>query len=454
MELGYRLTIEQKQKLSMTPELIQAIQILQLTNQELTEYIQNQLLENPMLESKGSEAAKDVDIQQKIIEDRRSEESYNQWQRGSDDDDDGFTYEDFVTKGTTLEEFLGWQLHFSPLIGKEMEIGEYLIENINSSGYLDVDCENVRQAFNLEDNHLVEKVLSVIQGFDPPGVGARNLSESLIIQLERKGILTDELRMIVSNKLDDLANNRIAQVSKALKVKPHKVQEWFDEIRKLNPKPGKGFDDGADINYIVPDVIVVEEDGNQQIQLNDKGVPQLMISAYYSKLRKDGGDQELTEYLNQKWKAATWLIKSIEQRRDTIFKVATVIVNAQESFFKEGEKWLRPLTLKQVAEEAGIHESTVSRAISGKYILSNQGVFELKHFFSACIEAEGGNVATSSVKALLKEIVDGEDCKKPYSDQMLVYLLKKQGIEISRRTISKYRDELGIPSSSKRRRYE
>jgi RNA polymerase sigma-54 factor len=454
MKLGYELTIEQTQKLSMTPELIQAIQILQYNNLELNDYIQKELLENPVLESEKSDNVKEIDIRDKIVEANYDEASYKQWEYSPDDDENDYTYEQYVSEEDTLSDYLLMQLELSNLKGKKLNIGRYIIEALDDNGYLTLSIEEVAQATHSAVGE-VEDVLNFIQTFDPCGVGARNLSECLIIQLASKGLLTDEIEYIIDNMLESLAENKIALIAKTVGLKNQEVQEIADLIRTLEPKPGRLFASGDTTRYVVPDIYVEEINGEYVVTTNDTSVPKLMVSSYYSKLSKQAAeDDELNKYLTDRFNSAVWLIKSIEQRKQTIYNVASSVVKYQQEFFEKGERFMKPLTLRQIADEVGIHESTVSRSINGKYMQSPRGVFELKYFFTSGVSSDDGEgVSSNSVKYLIKEIIDGEDPKSPFSDQDMVELLKEKGIDISRRTVAKYREGMNILSSSKRRRF-
>ncbi|MEY8366009.1 RNA polymerase factor sigma-54 [Anaerovoracaceae bacterium 41-7] len=453
MKLGYELTIEQTQKLSMTPELIQAIQILQFNNQELSDYVQNELLENPVLEAEKSYDAQEVDIREKIREADYEEESFRQWEYRPDDDDD-YTYEQYVYEEDTLTDYLMSQLQFSRLTGQMATIGRYIIEVIDDNGYLTMSVEEISKAVGA-DIDTVEEVLNFIQTFDPCGVAARNLRECLIIQFAAKGLLTDEIEYIIENMLEELADNKIAYIAKTIGIKNQEVQQIADLIKTMEPKPGRVFSSGEATRYVVPDIIVEKVNDEYQVMNNDTSMPKLMVSSYYNKLSAEAKqDEELNKYLTDRFNAAVWLIKSIEQRKQTIYNVANAVVKYQQDFFDNGEKSLKTLTLKQIAEDVGVHESTVSRSINGKYMQSPRGVFELKYFFSSGVSGEDGTgVSSNSVKSIIKEIIAGENPQKPYSDQDMVEILKNKGIDISRRTVAKYREGMNILSSSKRRRF-
>lgn len=456
MKIGYELTIEQTQKLSMTPELIQAIQILQYNNQELNEYIDKELLENPILESeyhKESDTEIDIDsLRDQLIQADENVEAYKQWESHSTSDE--YSYENFVAFNYTLTEFLIEQLHFSSLKGQDAEIGRYIIENIDDNGYLSMSLEEICSVLDV-DLDSCERVLDLIHTFEPSGVGARDLNECLIIQLASLGELTDEIEFIISNRLKDLADNKYALISKDMGISIAEVQGIADLIKTLEPKPGRGFDSDNSIKYIIPDIYVEETNDEYVVSANDVSTPSLRISSYYNSLTEEAkSDKELSNYLNNRFNSAMWLMKSIEQRKKTIYNVASAIVQFQNDFFAKGERFLKPLTLKQIAETVGVHESTVSRAINGKYMQCPRGVFELKYFFTGGIlNEDGSGVSSNSIKSMIKEFVDAEDDKKPLSDSKISEMLHEKGIDISRRTVAKYRDDIGILPSSKRRRF-
>ena len=454
MKLGYSLTIEQKQTLAMTPELIQAIQILQFNNQELSDFVQNELLENPVLESEKPQGIEEFDIKDKIMEANYDADSYKQWEYSPNDDDNDFTYEQYVSVKSTLTDYLEEQIQFSKLKNTDLEIANYIVEAIDENGYLTVSVEEISENTN-SDVKQVEKVLDVVQTFDPAGVGARNLGECLIIQLAARGELTDEIEYVIENMLEDLAANKIAVIAKTLGIKNSQAQQIADLIKSLDPKPGAKYDSEENTKYIVPDIYVEKIDGEYVVTNNDASVPRLMISSYYNKLSSEAKtDEELNKYLNNRFNSALWLIKSIEQRKQTIFNVASAIVSYQQEFFDKGEKYLKPLTLRQIADEVEVHESTVSRSINGKYLQSARGVFELKYFFTSGVHSDSGDgVSSNSIKSMIREMIKNEDPKKPLSDQFMAEALKEKGIEISRRTVAKYREDMNILSSSKRRRF-
>ncbi|MCQ4635348.1 RNA polymerase factor sigma-54 [Anaerovorax odorimutans] len=478
MRLGYDLTIEQTQKLVMTPELIQAIQILQFNTQELDSYVQEQLLTNPVLEqgasapgdsqehreqeSEGREETSasekndhDSEIDWKeYLKDRQYDDiSYRQWEY-KDPEEKENSYEQYTTYDVTLPEHLMFQLQFASHKKGCRNVGRYIIESLDENGYMTLTVEEISKVTGVPEDK-IEEVLDIIHTFDPAGVGARDLRECLLIQMEHQGMLTDEYETVINEHLEDLAANRLGAISKSMGIPVKEIQEMADVIKSLEPKPGRQFATQTDTRYIVPDVLVERVDDDYVVTVNDSSTPHLMVSSYYEKLLGEAEkDSNLSKYLTDRLNSAVWLIKSIDQRKQTIYNVVKAVVKYQKEFFDKGSKYLRTLTLKQIAEEVGIHESTVSRSINGKYLQSPMGVFEIKYFFSGGVAGDQGEgISSKSIKSFIKEIVDSEDPKSPHSDQDMVKMLKDKGIDISRRTVAKYRDEMNILSSSKRRRY-
>lgn len=481
MRLGYDLTIEQTQKLVMTPELIQAIKILQFNTQELDSYVQEQLLVNPVIEQVNGDSSdngthdndrersemvlretkenlsrsKDDEFDWKeYIKDRQYDDvSYGQWEDRTGEEKEN-TYEQYVSSDITLPEHLMLQLQFASNKKACRRVGKYIIESLDENGYMTLTEKEIARTAGVPEDK-VKEVLKIIQGFDPIGVGAKNLAECLIIQLKHNGQLTKTFEAVINEHLEDLANSRFGVIAKDMGISPKDVQKMSDIIRTLEPKPGRSFTAQSDTKYIVPDVLVDKVDDEYVVTVNDNSTPRLMISSFYKNLlNQSEKDVNLSQYLSDRVNSAVWLIKSIEQRKQTIYNVVNAIVKFQKSFFDKGSKYLKTLTLKDIAEEVGIHESTVSRSINGKYLQCPRGVFEIKYFFSAGVSgSHGEGISSNSIKAFIKEIVDNEDSKSPYSDQDMVEMLKEKGIRISRRTVAKYRDELDILSSSKRRRY-
>lgn len=478
MKLGYELTIEQSQKLVMTPELIQAIQILQFTSQDLEYYVQEQVLANPVLEhreshdsdeSKGSSeesfeqdgsefaeaqaADAGLDWKEYIRNTNYGGTNYKSGrEKGSVEKDSNF--ERTVVNEVTLPEHLMFQYQFAAMTKGCRRVGKYIIESLDENGYMTSSVPEIARATGVSEAK-VDEALDIIHGFDPAGVGAKDLKECLAIQLKARNQFTGNVEKIVNDHLEDIAANRLSVIAKELGISVKRVQTITDLIKGLEPKPGRQFASEQKTRYIIPDVLVEKVDDEYVVTINESSVPHLMVSPYYKGLLKETDtDRKLADYLSDRVNAANWLIKSIEQRKQTIFNVVTAVVKYQRDFFDKGSKYLKVLTLKDVAEEVGIHESTVSRSISGKYIQCPRGVFEIKHFFSAGVSnQEGEGISSNSIKEFIKELVENEKPEKPLSDQKMVELLQESGFNISRRTVAKYRDELGILSSSKRKRY-
>jgi RNA polymerase sigma-54 factor len=471
MKMGFELNLSQTQKLIMTPELRQAIQILQFNNVELMEFIYKQLEVNPFLESadnRNQESASGDDrdndnnyeksdskdeIDWKEITERYDDLSYKAYERNVDSDEKQ-SFESYTSKKMSLKDHLMVQLGVSVKTNKEKRIGEFIIESLDNKGYLGCSVQDISLLLN-EDVVEVERVLRLIQTFDPVGVGARNLSECLMIQLKEKGIQDKNAYIIAESYLEDIATNKVQKIAKDLKISVTRVQSICDIIKMLEPKPSRGFIvDSDNIRYIVPDVTIEKINDEYIIIVNDNNLPTLTISNYYKSMISNLDDKEANKFLTDKLNSSMWLIKSIEQRRMTLYKVTESILKFQRKFFDEGKTALKPLVLKDVADDVGVHESTVSRATNGKYVQTPRGLFELKYFFASSIsEADGDGISSTSVKTQIQKLINDENPQKPLSDQKIAEMLSNEGINISRRTVAKYRDEMRIPSSSMRRRY-
>ncbi len=474
MKMGFELNLSQTQKLIMTPELRQAIQILQFNNVELMEFIYKQLEVNPFLESvdnKSQESSSGEDntdyeksdfdksdsskdeIDWKEITEKYDDLSYKAYEKSADSDEKQ-TFESYTSKKMSLKDHLMVQLGVSVKTNKEKRIGEFIIESLDNKGYLGCSIQDISLLLN-EDVVEVERVLRLIQTFDPVGVGARNLSECLMIQLKEKGIQDKNAYIIAEQYLEEIATNKIQKIAKDLHITVSRVQGICDIIKMLEPKPSRGFIvDSDNIRYIVPDVTIEKINGEYIIIVNDNNLPVLTISSYYQNMIKNLDDKEANKFLSDKLNSSMWLIKSIEQRRMTLYKVVESILKFQRKFFDEGKTALKPLVLKDVAEDIGVHESTVSRATNGKYVQTPIGLFELKYFFASSLsESDGEGISSTSVKSQIQKLITEENTQKPLSDQKIAEMLCSEGINISRRTVAKYRDEMRIPSSSMRRRF-
>ncbi len=457
--MNMNLQLLQTQKLVMTPELKQAIEMLQYSQLELNDFLQEELMTNPVLEMESAEIIADKkentpvehDWKSIAISIREDHEKQRVLTQASKDDENVF--EHIVSDQDSLLDHLLMQLQMSDAKGIEADIATYIIENIDENGYLDLTAEEVVIKYKV-DPEVFNRLLGLIQSFEPIGVGSRNLQECLKLQ-----ILADEeshvlALAIVERFLSDLAENRLAQIAKQLNARLEDVQRATDYIKTLEPKPGRKFHGNTEVRYIVPDVAVEKHREGYQVIINDSTAPKLQISTFYQSVLQTEKNDDASEYINKKLNAALRLIKSIEQRRNTIFKVVTAIVEEQQDFFNRGPLYLKTLTLKEIADIVGVHESTVSRAVSGKYLQCIHGLFEIKYFFQSGVFSEmGDGVSAETVKKIIKEQIDKENQKKPLSDQYLADLLNELGIKISRRTVAKYRDELLIPATSKRKRF-
>jgi len=469
MKMGFELNLQQSQKLMITPELRTAIQILQFNNVELSEYIRNELESNPFLEL--DEKKYDINTDGGKNDDFRDEKIHldeDDWKIVLDKYDDisyrtnnSFkgelkqTFESYMSKKISLKDHMIFQLGLNTSSKKERRIGEFIIGNLDRKGYLKMDTREISIQLS-ETITDVEKVLKMLQGFDPLGICARNLSECLSIQLKERGIKDEYSYLIVNNYLDEIAQNKIQKIAKKLNISILRVQSICDIIKMLEPKPSRGFNVESDnIRYIVPDITIERRGNDYLVFVNDSSIPPIKISEYYTNMSKKTEDKEASKFLSEKLNSSNWLINSIEQRKMTLMKVVESIVKFQKNFFDYGSEGLVPLVLKDVADDISVHESTVSRATNGKYVQTPSGLYELKYFFSSGINKKMSdeNVSSTTVKDKIKKIIEGENPQKPLSDQKIVKLLLDEDIHVSRRTVAKYRDDMQILSSTLRRRY-
>ncbi|SHG53300.1 RNA polymerase, sigma 54 subunit, RpoN/SigL [Thermosyntropha lipolytica DSM 11003] len=461
MKITHEIFMEQQQKLIITPELRQAIAVLQMSALELQEHINRELAENPFLEERDEEGEEEKEDREELAAD---EDKIEEWLEYYHDRDIGINvrekeeyknFENYITRQPSLYEHLHFQLSLALKDPEDLEIGDYIIGNIDNNGYLTVSVEEIASHLN-QEREKVEKVLKVIQTFSPYGVGARDLAECLLLQLMHYGKESSLARAIIQNHLDDVARGRINKIAQKLGVSQKEVQDICDLIRTLDPRPGLQYSNNEEIKYVVPDVLVEKIEGEYVVIINDINFPRLMINHVYEEILRspENFSPETKKYLEEKMGSALWLIKSIEQRRMTLYKVARCIVDRQKEFLDKGIAYLKPLTLKQVAEMVNVHESTVSRAVANKYMQTPQGLFELKFFFSSGLQAGGEEkVSSTSIKHMLHDIIAGEDSSHPLSDEAITKILEEKGIKISRRTVAKYRQELGIPPAVSRKRY-
>jgi RNA polymerase sigma-54 factor len=478
--LELRQQLKLSQQLIMTPQLQQAIKLLQLSRLELLETINQELEINPILEEiqeDGGEAEdapaaevqdeerataedyQEVEIMEKMREDFDWESYLEEYNTStpilveSDPNREWPSFDHRLTLPTTLEDHLHWQLRLADLTDQEKEIGVMIIGNLNGDGYLDASLEEIA-AMADTSVELVETTLAKVQLFDPFGVAARNLQECLLIQARNLGHHDDLITSIIQNHLHYLETKNFQGLVRLLKSTPEEVKLAVDIILGLDPRPGSAFSEDA-VHYISPDIYVFKVDDQFVIVLNEDGMPKLRVSTYYKEaLSHDAvlpGDAK--DYIHNKLRSAAWLIKSIHQRQRTLYKVGQSIVKLQREFFEKGVAFLKPMVLRDVAEDVGMHESTISRVTANKYMHSPHGIFELKYFFNSSINSVLGDaVASESVKERIRQLIKGEDLARPFSDQEIVEILKEENISIARRTVAKYREMLGILPSSKRKR--
>jgi RNA polymerase sigma-54 factor len=480
MALELRQSLKLSQQLVMTPQLQQAIKLLQLSRLELQQAVREELEVNPALEE-GQEAAPEEEATPAAEEmaspqapeeastkgdsgliDRVDWEYYfgegareGRVERDPDDEDGRPYYENTLTRRPGLAEHLESQINLLSLPETERGAALYLIGNIDENGYLMVTAEEVAESLALPVEE-VTRAIARVQTLDPLGVGARDLRECLLIQARERGEAFSLPLRILEDHFDLFSRGDVAGVARRLKIPREAVKEAFQKLVTLWPKPGRAYS-GDDVQYITPDVYVFKVDDQWVISLNEDGQPRLRLSSYYRRLLTSGGDElpkEDREFLKQKVNSALWFIKSIEQRKRTIYRVVESIIKLQRDFLEKGPKHMRPLTLRDVAEQIEMHESTVSRVTSGKYVYTPHGIYELKYFFNSGLNRDGGeeDIASKSVKEKIREIIRAEGESKPLSDQELMRLLQNQGIRIARRTVTKYRAQLGLLASSRRKK--
>jgi RNA polymerase sigma-54 factor len=476
MEMKHSLNMSLRPALIMTPRLQQALKLLQVPTLELQQILKQEIMQNPLLEE-----VDDVMENEDLADENSPDEEANK-EAEDPADEDQIDWSDYMQDGldrtyvpqseapaeflekvpvtrTTLAESLCEQLHFLDLSKDHLALAEFLVGSLDDRGWLATPIDEIVQATGrpLEE---IEAVLKVIQALEPVGVGARDLRECLLIQLEARGEKDTLAWQLIHDQFDNLVNRRFPEISRQLKVSVEEVQVAADVIATLNPRPGLQVS-AEDPKYVVPDLLVERVDDEYVVLLNDRHLPRLRISsAYEGVLRErkkksdmDAGEARTREYIQGKLNSARWLIQTIEQRRRTMIKVMNCIIREQREFFDKGIAFLRPLTLQQVARQIDMHESTVSRVCSGKYVQTPRGVFELKFFFSSGLETEGGeDVSARSAKDIIRTLIEEEDKTDPLSDQKIAELLHERGLRIARRTVAKYREQLNILPARFRRR--
>lgn len=445
------------QKLVLTPQLQQAIKLLQLTRLELVEHINQELVENPVLEEAGEDnepESADAVLDRIIGADPYSSYEGSEGATGfTDSDEKQHFIENACLEKTSLMDHLIWQIKMSSLSETEAEIGARIAGNLDDDGYLTLSVDEIAGKMGC-DTASVERVLRQVQLLDPVGVASRNLVECLLAQARHYGLDTPTIHGIIEHHLHDIEKRNYSGIAKKLGVPVTEVVKAVEVITSFDPKPGRLYVD-YEPQYIIPDVYVQKVGSEYVITLNDNGLPRLRISPFYRSILTGAREvpAETKDFIKDRIKSATWLIKSIHQRQRTLYRVACSIVERQKEFIDKGVDSMKPLVLREVAEDVGVHESTVSRVTNGKYMHTPRGVFELKYFFTGKIcSLNGEERSVESVKERIRVIIAQEDGKKPVSDQKITQALKREGITVARRTVAKYREMLGILSSSSRKR--
>ena len=486
MKPGLNQSTQLRQELKINPRLYQAMDLLYMPLLDLQQHLKQELLNNPFLEMVEPEEEEEE-------EGTETEEAATQEEEKTSSDEidwegillDGFDaggrreeheekeyYEPVTVDTRDLSDHLRDQIALLDLDPRQMLLAEEFIGNINEDGYLACPAEDIRQSINdvvvkaaeaagrdedevpLYTEEEVLRMLETVQGLDPAGVGARDLRECLMLQLKDAGLEQSVPYRLVRDCFDELINHRWSEISKRFGISPSDVQKAADEIAKLDPKPGLVYSDASD-NYIIPDLVVEKIDGKYHVFLNDANLPRLKLSRAYQEIARDKKkfDGENKEFISNKLNSANWMIQAIEQRRQTMLKVMNYIVERQRDFFEKGVQYLKPLTLREVAEVISMHESTVSRVTNEKFVQTPRGVLPLKFFFSSGLSTTGGeDVSARGIKDQIQKLVENEDPKHPLTDQAIVNILKESGVQIARRTVAKYRDQLGVLSARMRKR--
>jgi RNA polymerase sigma-54 factor len=486
MKTGLNQSTQLKQELKINPRLYQAMDLLYMPLLDLQQHLKQELLNNPFLELVEPEEEEEEETTEAEAQtEQPAEEQKNDeidWEEillegfdagGRREEHEEKEYYEPVTAQTRdLSDHLMEQIALLELTSREAVLAEEFVGNVNDEGYLDCSVQEIINGINAEIHKIAEAndeapdsypaftieegeaMLSRIQDLEPPGVGARDLRECLLLQLRQAGLEQSVPYRLVRDCYDELINHRWSEISKRFGISQTDVQRAADEIAKLDPKPGLIYSASSD-NYITPDLVVDKIDGQYHVFLNDANLPRLKLSRAYQEIARDKKkfDGENKEFISNKLNSANWMIQAIEQRRQTMLKVMNYIIERQREFFEKGVQFLKPLTLREVAEVINMHESTVSRVTNEKYVQTPRGVLPLKFFFSSGLSTSGGeDVSARGIKAQIQKLVDDEDPKRPLTDQAIVNILKDGGVQIARRTVAKYRDQLGVLSARMRKR--
>ena len=474
MKQGLQLRLSQQ--LAMTPQLQQAIRLLQLSTLELQQELQQALESNPLLEqidtheeidtreTQDSETLDTADAleQKEMPEELPLDASWDtiytagtpSGTSGDYIDDELPVYQGETTQ--TLQDYLMWQVELTPFSDTDRAIATSIVDAVDDTGYLTVPLEDILESMGDEEIDIdeVEAVLKRIQRFDPVGVAAKDLRDCLLIQLSQFDKTTpwlEEARLIISDHLDLLANHDFRTLIRVTRLKEDVLKEAVNLIQSLDPRPGQSIQTGEP-EYVIPDVLVRKHNGHWTVELNSDSIPRLQINQHYASMCNNARNDDDSQFIRSNLQDAKWLIKSLESRNDTLLRVSRCIVEQQQAFFEQGEEYMKPMVLADIAQAVEMHESTISRVTTQKYLHSPRGIFELKYFFSSHVNTEGGGEASSTaIRALVKKLIAAENPAKPLSDSKLTSLLSEQGIMVARRTVAKYRESLSIPPSNQRK---
>ncbi|EEV5904305.1 RNA polymerase factor sigma-54 [Escherichia coli] len=474
MKQGLQLRLSQQ--LAMTPQLQQAIRLLQLSTLELQQELQQALESNPLLEqidtheeidtreTQDSETLDTADSleQKEMPEELPLDASWDtiytagtpSGTSGDYIDDELPVYQGETTQ--TLQDYLMWQVELTPFSDTDRAIATSIVDAVDDTGYLTVPLEDILESMGDEEIDIdeVEAVLKRIQRFDPVGVAAKDLRDCLLIQLSQFDKTTpwlEEARLIISDHLDLLANHDFRTLMRVTRLKEDVLKEAVNLIQSLDPRPGQSIQTGEP-EYVIPDVLVRKHNGHWTVELNSDSIPRLQINQHYASMCNNARNDGDSQFIRSNLQDAKWLIKSLESRNDTLLRVSRCIVEQQQAFFEQGEEYMKPMVLADIAQAVEMHESTISRVTTQKYLHSPRGIFELKYFFSSHVNTEGGGEASSTaIRALVKKLIAAENPAKPLSDSKLTSLLSEQGIMVARRTVAKYRESLSIPPSNQRK---
>ena len=474
MKQGLQLRLSQQ--LAMTPQLQQAIRLLQLSTLELQQELQQALESNPLLEqidtheeidtreTQDSETLDTADAleQKEMPEELPLDASWDtiytagtpSGTSGDYIDDELPVYQGETTQ--TLQDYLMWQVELTPFSDTDRAIATSIVDAVDDTGYLTVPLEDILESMGDEEIDIdeVEAVLKRIQRFDPVGVAAKDLRDCLLIQLSQFDKTTpwlEEARLIISDHLDLLANHDFRTLMRVTRLKEDVLKEAVNLIQSLDPRPGQSIQTGEP-EYVIPDVLVRKHNGHWTVELNSDSIPRLQINQHYASMCNNARNDGDSQFIRSNLQDAKWLIKSLESRNDTLLRVSRCIVEQQQAFFEQGEEYMKPMVLADIAQAVEMHESTISRVTTQKYLHSPRGIFELKYFFSSHVNTAGGGEASSTaIRALVKKLIAAENPAKPLSDSKLTSLLSEQGIMVARRTVAKYRESLSIPPSNQRK---